>query len=396
MKFPIILTNGQQTVRLYKVSCRGKPLYQIAWREAGRRNRRSFLRLHEARQAGTLLLQSLNAQEAAVQRVAVADMESYVSAKRHIEPLGIPLHDAAESFARAQSELQGVSLLEAVRFYKVFHESGVMEKPLPELLEDYQASRVRAGVSQGWQKDLRHILKRFEMMFGKRRLHEIRAIELDRWLGGQAWSARTKNNHRKALSAFGAWCQSQGYWPKDRPTEFSAMQVWKDTPKAVEIFKPDEIRQWLAGADATLIPLLAIGAFAGLRTAEIERLDWKNIHLDRGFIEAAAELTKTRARRIVPISDNLKAWLAPHAQAQGAVVPYRSASTAIGRLSKKTGLTWVKNGLRHSYISYRLAIMPDTARVALECGNSPDIIFKHYRELVTEEDAKAWFGIMPE
>ncbi len=38
----------------------------------------------------------------------------------------------------------------------------------------------------------------------------------------------------------------------------------------------------------------------------------------------------------------------------------------------------------------------DAAKVALEAGNSPDIIFKHYRELVTQPEAKEWFSIMPE
>jgi len=32
-------------------------------------------------------------------------------------------------------------------------------------------------------------------------------------------------------------------------------------------------------------------------------------------------------------------------------------------------------------------------QVALEAGNSPAIIFRHYRELTTEETAKEWFGI---
>jgi hypothetical protein len=58
-------------------------------------------------------------------------------------------------------------------------------------------------------------------------------------------------------------------------------------------------------------------------------------------------------------------------------------------------MEWPRNALRHSYISYRLAIVKDAAKVALEAGNSPDIIFKHYRELVTEQDAKAWFAINP-
>jgi hypothetical protein len=58
-------------------------------------------------------------------------------------------------------------------------------------------------------------------------------------------------------------------------------------------------------------------------------------------------------------------------------------------------LTWAKNGLRHSFISYRLAILYDTARVALEAGNSPEVIFESYRELVMPEAATAWFEIKP-
>ena len=33
--------------------------------------------------------------------------------------------------------------------------------------------------------------------------------------------------------------------------------------------------------------------------------------------------------------------------------------------------------------------------VALEAGNSPAIIFKHYRELIAESQARQWFGIFP-
>ena len=42
-----------------------------------------------------------------------------------------------------------------------------------------------------------------------------------------------------------------------------------------------------------------------------------------------------------------------------------------------------------------MSAIADTPRVALECGNSPTMIFKHYRELVTPEAATAWFEIMP-
>jgi len=35
---------------------------------------------------------------------------------------------------------------------------------------------------------------------------------------------------------------------------------------------------------------------------------------------------------------------------------------------------WKHNALRHSFISYRLAAVQNTAQVALEAGNSPQMI----------------------
>ena len=43
----------------------------------------------------------------------------------------------------------------------------------------------------------------------------------------------------------------------------------------------------------------------------------------------------------------------------------------------------------------RVTRIEDVNQVALEAGNSPAIIFKNYRELVTEEAAGEWFGIVP-
>ncbi len=59
-------------------------------------------------------------------------------------------------------------------------------------------------------------------------------------------------------------------------------------------------------------------------------------------------------------------------------------------------MPWRHNALRHSFCSYRLADVNSAAQVALEAGNSPQMIFEHYRELVTEKAAKAWFAITPE
>jgi hypothetical protein len=63
---------------------------------------------------------------------------------------------------------------------------------------------------------------------------------------------------------------------------------------------------------------------------------------------------------------------------------------------KGAEVPWKHNALRHSFCSYRLAGIQNAAQVALEAGNSPAMVFRHYRELVRPEAAKTWFAITPE
>jgi hypothetical protein len=42
-----------------------------------------------------------------------------------------------------------------------------------------------------------------------------------------------------------------------------------------------------------------------------------------------------------------------------------------------------------------VAQIQNVAQVALECGNSPQMIFRNYRELVKPSDAESWFAIAP-
>ena len=146
-----------------------------------------------------------------------------------------------------------------------------------------------------------------------------------------------------------------------------------------------------------MIPYLAIGAFAGLRAAEIERLDWADIK--ENFIEVTSRKAKTRSRRLVPLLPNLAKWLEPYRKTTGAVVTFANVSKQLLWLAEETAndgdpaVRWRHNGLRHSFISYRIADVQNVNQVALEAGNSPQMIFQHYRELVTPPEAKEWFGI---
>src|SRR6516225_2241826 len=150
--------------------------------------------------------------------------------------------------------------------------------------------------------------------------------------------------------------------------------------------------------------MLGIGAFTGLRDAEIKRLDWNEVNLARGFVEVKAAKAKSARRRIVPIQPNLAEWLRPYSGLTGAVAPGAdgkrrdAARSKLLRVRRAAGMIkWPKNGLRHSFCSYRLAATNNAHLVASELGHTTSqLVYQHYREVVTPEEAERYWNIEPQ
>jgi len=385
------ISNGRQTVKLYSSVNRGKALYQLAYYAGGRRVQKNFADKSEAKRVARQILGELSNDAEAVEAMATPELESLIAARRVLEP-GYALHVAVEEHAQAISRLGKATLREAVEFFLRHNRADVPRLTLAEVAEQFAASRRQAGLSAHYVDQCRKVVRDLAQGFPGRSLTDLKTSELDAWLGAFKLGATSKNDIRRMLTTCGNWAEKQGYLLKGA-NPFLGMVQYKETKTPVSIFTPENIASLLQKADATLRPFLALGAFAGLRTAELQRLDWSEIDLDRGFITVAASKAKTRQRRLVPIAENLKLWLAPLRQTSGPICHHQRPQRPVADLCE--GFTWAKNGLRHSFISYRLAILHDTARVALEAGNSPEVIFGHYRELVTPDAAKEWFAVQP-
>ena len=113
---------------------------------------------------------------------------------------------------------------------------------------------------------------------------------------------------------------------------------------APAILTPAELSALLTGCgdDAEMLAFVAVGAFAGLRHAEIQRLDWSEVRLEDRFIEVKAGNAKTASRRLVPITDNLRKWLVPHWKPTGPVCPYASMSKQLLWLAEAVNEAWQK------------------------------------------------------
>ncbi|MDR3404145.1 MAG: site-specific integrase [Chthoniobacter sp.] len=175
------------------------------------------------------------------------------------------------------------------------------------------------------------------------------------------------------------------------------MEKAKERAGEIEILSVEQTEQLLESATGETLLYWVIGAFAGLRVAEIKRLSWEEVDFERGFIEVKVAKAKTGSRRHVHIQPNLAEWLAPYRGARGSVCPM-GLRKRLDADRERAGLldNWPQNALRHSFGSYHLARFPDAAALALQMGNSPAMIFKHYRELVKPKDAERYWNIRPE
>jgi len=305
-------------------------------------------------------------------------MSEVITARNKLAEYGKTISDAVTFF---------VDHLERVRRCKI---------TVAQLAGEVLEVKRKDGRSAKYIGMQRLYFKRFSQDFGNRLIADIPVEELDNWLRDLPGSPKTRADYRANIGVLFSHA-AQRRMIDFNPVAFTARPKLIDRPP--EIFTVDELTALLNAAEASepsVLPMLAIGAFAGLRDAEIKRLDWNEVDVARGHIEVTAAKAKSARRRIVPIQPNLAAWLRPYTALAGEVAP-EGARGKLERVRKAAGLTnWPKNGLRHSYSSYRLAAIHDAPRVASELGHTtPQLLYNTYRELVLPAEAERYWKIEP-
>jgi integrase len=313
---------------------------------------------------------------------------------------GLNLSDALRAeAAEAARRLKpyGKRIRDAVDFY-LNHLKAEESAQVGPMVDDYLRARQRAGLSESHLSDISSRLGRFKEDFGERPTRTVSAQEVEDWLfggDGAALSPQTVSNRRAILHAFFGWLLRQKLIEHNPVAAIAKPKVVRGAPK---IWAPADLERLLKAAPPELVPVLAIGAFGGLRTSELLRLSWSEIALERGFIEITAGKAKSSRRRLVKIEPNLAEWLAPYVGHTGSVwaLGWRSYHEATARLCADLALEWPENGLRHSFASYHLAHFQGAETLALQMGHTgARMVFDHYREVVSPEAAARYWGVRP-
>lgn len=290
----------------------------------------------------------------------------------------------------------GVSLHEAASFYASHLQQIHRSLPMNELLPQYLDYRERAGLSERAKRDARLRLNRFASDFGNANVATIASRQIEDWLHGLGQAPQSMNNYRAVLSAFFAFAIKRGYASENPIIKVDKMKLVEKPPG---ILTPDQLCTLLDLTTTELLPVLVIGAFAGIRMAEIHRLEWKDIDLQRGFIHVGADKSKTAKRRLVKIEPVLASWLASYSDRAGKVWEHTEGYWWVNMreiLAEAKLTDWPDNALRHSYASYWLAKYQNANELALYMGHTTTaVIFQHYRELVTPDEADRYWKLFP-
>ena len=195
---------------------------------------------------------------------------------------------------------------------------------------------------------------------------------------------------------FGMICPSL---PQDNYDKFAADMAKREklAESDVAILPPSILRALLKDADEEAALWISLAAFTGMRTAELLRLHWQHLDFEAGVIRLPRQVTKTGAKRQIPILPNLRAWLEPFTHRTGLVFASEKAHDRTIAYAKGRGIEWPTNWARHSFGTYRATLTKGVGQVSIEMGNSEGIVKRHYFDQhASEKDAHEWFSIVPE
>ena len=302
------------------------------------------------------------------------------------------LEDIAE---RTGTTLERIGLEHELAWEKSQKLIGAGGAKVPELIEKFLAAKKSKGIGDYYTRDLQNRLAAFAEHFQRNALNEIRADDITAWLDARQMAPRTWNNYLAAIKSFTSWCKKHELIdPKFSGDRIDPNRIpWKRP----EIYSPAEIRSLLLAAAPTLRRCIALSAFAGLRTEEVAGIRWEDFKWDQRFIHVDETVAKTR-QHAPPILETLRPWIGTIEQT-GKFSPYKDAhslSQVKEALRRRLKLPNRRNGLRKSWISYRLALTQNEVLVADEAGTSLSDLRKNYLNRPSLIEAQKYFGIRPD
>ncbi len=291
---------------------------------------------------------------------------------------------------------EGVEIGDVVSYYRLFNK--VTERiTVGEALDRFLHRKSRSNLRPATLADYTSRLNPLRDELNEAQVDFVSLRDLEEIIDDHDWKPKTKNNYRNRWFTFFEWCKKHELANENPAANIDILPL--DQVRVIP-YTPEECAKYLRAAEKLAphwIGFLALGFFAGIRSAELERLTWDRIYEDT--IDLWPQETKNRRQRIITISENLKIWLRKY-RSTGPVVkgqPWEYEVRLKPKIAELAGVRKpTRNIARKSFASYHFALHRSSGTTALEMGTSESLVLSTYRGLVSEKDGERYFGILPE
>ncbi len=346
---------------------------------------------------------ALTNQEASDALAALEQLQAF----RELTGQRVSLVLAVSEYTRAAGKLNGYTMTEAV---EGFMSSVVTVKrvELKQVMEEFIELRKAKTIAKDGKRPRLSVeyhylaslwLREFASTFPALNVCDLTKDHVASYMALHIGaSPKTRNARRGVVKMFLRWAVEKDYLATNhRLFESGDIKHEPADPEDIDFYRAEELAALLAGASEELRPFLALAGLAGLREKEVMRLSWEDIFRIPGHIEIAAFKAKTRSRRLVQICPALAEWIKGHELESGPIwkKSYDTFHIDFGKLRERLKIPNRRNGLRHSFVSAHFALYSNEGQTAAQAGNSPTMVHKNYKGLMTKADGEAWFNITP-
>lgn len=317
---------------------------------------------------------------------------------------------------------EGFTIRDAVDYFRVNRSRAQKSVLTGKAYEKFLLEREDALTSKRSMKAYRSNVGRFIAGRELLPLSSITRDDVNGYLRRPEWGPRTFNSYLISLNTFFRWCVKVEFLAKSPAATIDRIDERRmpDLDEPPAILNVDQCESLLRAAlqyDSGLVPYIAVGLFAGLRpNREAAKLAHSDIF--NGFVRVLGLHAKDRQRRDVEIHPTLQAWLdlggdyAPSnlrkrfervREAAGLIRIERASGKGKtrklidGKLRKKIVNTgWAQDCLRHTFASNYLPVYGAEKTVKQLGHGDYNMLFGHYRALVTQQQAEAFWRLTPE
>jgi len=323
------------------------------------------------------------------------------------------------------AKMSGVSLMEVVEFgiKRMCPEGGIkkVHEVVSEFVQIKERRQSKGDLKERSLRDARARAVMLTTLLGDTNINEISGKDLKDSLLGIGRSFRTLKNYRSIWSEVFKFAKQRKYVLENPFDDLSKEDVKEiigsgDDWNAPGILEVKETERLLNTAHSNpeldLLPAIVLGLFCGIRTEEIKQLKWANLNLDDNdpHLIVPREIAKKRRMRRVQIPPNAVEWLLQFKDRTGDITAnrfendyqrrFRALLIKCGFIEKVKGgfkSHWKRNAMRHSFGSYHFALHENSIKTSHEMGHKTgdEVLFEHYRSLVTRADAEKYFNILP-